>query len=301
MAGRCRDRRWPQRAAAGGNNMPLRPRDREREERDRAERLAYVGALAAGLVHELRTPLHAMLLNAQMLVEDAAHFPAEAKARFERRAKRICSDIQTLEKMLESFLTFARPPKLEPIPTDLNRFLREIIEFEKPVLDAARIRVEDNLAPDMYPVVLDQSQFTHVVINLLRNAIEAIQQRQQKEPEAEGVIKISSAEDEMAGTITIRIEDNGVGIRPGDEEKIFELFYTTKKKGTGLGLGIVRRIVEDHRGRISLAPPPPQGACFEITLPRGRFLEFNQEAVPAVEARAGEKSGEDEKNVAASS
>ncbi|MCX7935031.1 MAG: ATP-binding protein, partial [Planctomycetota bacterium] len=276
-------------AIAGGIAMPLRPRDREREERDRAERLAYVGALAAALVHELRTPLHAMLLNAQMLVEDTAHFPPEARARFERRAKRICSDIQALNKMLESFLTFARPPKLEPRPTDLNRFLREIIEFEKPVLDAARIRVEDNLAPDMYPVVLDQGQFTHVVLNLLRNAVEAIQQRQQNEPEVEGVIKISSAEDEMNGTITIRIEDNGVGIRPGDEEKIFELFYTTKKKGTGLGLGIVRRIVEDHRGRIALAPPPPQGACFEITLPRGRFLEFTQESPAIVEERAEEK------------
>mgnify|MGYP000057317477 CR=1 FL=1 len=275
--------------------MSLRPRDREREERDRAERLAYVGALAAALVHELRTPLHAIQLNAQMLVEDAAHFPPEVRTRFERRARRIYNEIQMLTKTLESFLTFARPPKLEPIPTDLNRFLREIIDFEKPVLDAARIRVEDNLAPDMYPVVLDQGQFIHVILNLLHNAIEAIQQRQQKEPEVEGVIKITSTENEMAGIITIRIEDNGIGVRPGDEEKIFELFYTTKKKGTGLGLGIVRRIIEDHRGRIVLAPPPPQGACFEITLPRGRFLEFSGDLALSAEARAEEETSREEK------
>jgi signal transduction histidine kinase len=256
--------------------MPNPHRSKEQEEKDRRERLAYVGALAAGLVHEVRTPLHAIQLNAQMLVEDVDKLPEEIRPRFDRRASRIYTEVKSLAKTLEAFLTFARPPRLDPGPTDLNRFLRELIEFVQPEMDEAGISIKSELASDLYPVVLDQNQFTHVVLNLLRNAKEAIEQRQEKENEIiEGVIRISTTERESQ--IDLLIEDNGIGIQPEDEEHIFEVFYTTKQKGTGLGLGIVRRIVEDHRGTISVIPIAPPGARFRITLPRGHFLEFRKE------------------------
>jgi nitrogen fixation/metabolism regulation signal transduction histidine kinase len=258
--------------------MAQRPRDRDREEQDRRERLAYVGGLTAALVHEVRTPLNAIQLNAQMLVEDIQRLPPDVRAKFERRARRVYTEVQSLTKTLEAFLAFARPPRVDPAPTDLNRFLRELLEFAQPEMDAAGVKIESDLAPDMYPVVLDQSQFTHVVLNLLRNAQEAVEQRQDKE-EVEGLIRIATAEDVLAGTVAILLEDNGVGIRPGDEERIFEAFYTTKPKGTGLGLGIVRRIVEDHNGRIELVPTHLPGAAFRITLPRGKFLEFNEDKI----------------------
>lgn len=256
--------------------MPNPRRDKEQEERDRRDRLAYVGALAAGLVHEVRTPLHAIQLNAQMLVEDVALLPPEARVKFERRSLRIHSEVQALTKTLDAFLTFARPPRLDPTPTDLNRFLREIIEFVKPEFDEAAIEVEAELTADLYPVVLDHNQFSHVILNLLRNAREAIEQRQIAENEEfTGRVRLSTREEEP--WVEVTIEDNGVGIKPGDEERIFEVFYTTKQKGTGLGLGIVRRIVEDHRGTITVSEPRDRGARFVITLPRGRFLEFRDE------------------------
>jgi len=254
--------------------MPNRRRTKDQEEVARRERLAYVGALAAGLAHEVRTPLHAIQLNAQMLAEDAEHLPVELKPKFERRCRRIYTEVKSLTATLEAFLTFARPPRLDPTPTDFNRFIREIIEFAQPELDQAGVRLQADLAPDMYPVVLDNSQFSHVVLNLLRNAREAIEQRQEKEGEViEGQVRLATAEDEEHVYLTV--EDNGIGISPNDEERIFEVFYTTKEKGTGLGLGIVRRIVEDHRGCIAFVPIPPPGARFVITLPRGRFLEFH--------------------------
>ncbi len=261
--------------------MPNPRRDKEQEERDRRERLAYVGALAAGLVHEVRTPLHAIQLNAQMLVEDVSLLPPEARAKFERRSRRIHTEVQALTKTLDAFLTFARPPRLDPTPTDLNRFLREILEFVKPEFDEAGIEVEAELTADLYPVVLDHNQFTHVILNLLRNAREAIEQRQTGETEdLAGWVRLSTREEEP--WVEISIEDNGVGIKPGDEERIFEVFYTTKQKGTGLGLGIVRRIVEDHRGTIAVTEPRERGARFIITLPRGRFLEFRDETADAL-------------------
>ena len=112
--------------------MPGLRREKEQEERLRRERLAYVGALAAGLVHEVRTPLHAIQLNAQLLTEDVEKLPTEIRKRYERRSMRIYTEVKALSKTLESFLTFARPPRLEPLPVDLNRILRELLEIVQP-------------------------------------------------------------------------------------------------------------------------------------------------------------------------
>lgn len=260
--------------------MTNRRRDREQSEKDRQERLAYVGALAAGLVHEVRTPLHAIQLNVQLLSEDLDALPPDCRNRYARRIQRVYSEVKALTRTLESFLTFARPPRLDPMPTDLNRFLRELIEFVQPEMEEAGVHIEEALAPDMYPVVLDHSQFTHVLLNLLRNAKEAIDQRRESDAEDfEGWLRISTREAER--TITLRIEDNGIGIDPEHEGKIFDVFFTTKEKGTGLGLGIVRRIVEDHRGTIRALSHAERGAEFEIVLPRGHFLEFKSSLPPS--------------------
>lgn len=252
-------------------------REREQEERIRRERLAYVGALAAGLVHEVRTPLHAIQLNAQLLTEDVGQLPVELRTRYERRSQRIYNEVKALSKTLEMFLTFARPPRLEPEPVDLNRFLRELLEFVQPEMDEDGVVLESRLAADMYPVVIDQNQFTHVLLNLLRNAREAIDQRREKEPDfAGGTVTVSTYEEDK--TIRLMVEDDGIGVAPGADEKIFEVFYTTKQKGTGLGLGIVKRIIEEHRGSIRTIFRDQPGAIFEIVMPRGHFLEFRPDA-----------------------
>ena len=253
--------------------MPKRRRDPDENGKNREERLAYVGVLAAGLVHEIKTPLHAILLTVQMLVEDAERLPPDTRRRFERRCKRVHAEVKSLARLLDSFLTFARPPKLDPTPTDLNLFLRDIIEFARPEMDAAGIAVQSNLADGMYPVVLDKNQFSHVVLNLLKNARESIEGlREKTADDFEGRIIVATAEDDDG--IKLVIEDNGEGIAPGDEDRVFDLFYTTKPKGTGLGLGIVRRTVEDHRGEIRVEQMLDRGARFIVTLPKGRFLEF---------------------------
>ncbi|MCD8350711.1 MAG: ATP-binding protein [Planctomycetaceae bacterium] len=244
------------------------------DEQERKERLAYVGVLAASLIHEIKTPLHAILLTVQMLVEDSERLPPDLRPRFERRCRRVHQEVKSLARMLDAFLSFARPPKADPTPIDLNHFIRELMEFAKPEMDELGIILETNLAEDMYPVVLDKNQFTHVVLNLLKNAQESIEtQREKSEEDFEGRIIVATAEDDEG--ITLVIQDNGIGIPPGDEEKVFEFFYTTKSKGTGLGLALVQRTIEEHRGRIRVEPIAERGARFVINLPRGHFLEFS--------------------------
>ena len=253
--------------------MTKRKRDDD-EDKNREERLAYVGVLAAGLIHEIKTPLHAILLTVQMLVEDSERLPPDLRPRFERRCRRVHQEVKSLARMLDAFLSFARPPKSDPVPTDLNSFLRELMEFAKPEMDEAGIVLETNLAKDMYPVILDKNQFTHVVLNLLKNARESIEAlREISEEDFEGRIVVATAEDDEG--ITLVIQDNGTGIAPGEEEKVFEFFYTTKPKGTGLGLAMVQRTIEEHRGRIRVEHMADRGARFVITLPRGHLLEFS--------------------------
>lgn len=259
--------------------MPKRARYEDDEEKSREERLAYVGVLAAGLIHEIKTPLHAILLTVQMLLEDAERLPPDMRPRFERRSRRVHNEVKSLARMLDAFLSFARPPRPDPVPTDFNKFLRELMEFAKPEMDEAGIDLESNLAEDMYPVVLDRNQFTHVVLNLLKNARESIETlRERSDKDFEGRIVVATAEDDDG--INLVIQDNGVGIPPGDEKKVFEFFYTTKSKGTGLGLALVQRTIEEHRGKIRVEPMAEPGARFVITLPRGHFLEFRNADAP---------------------
>lgn len=251
---------------------PGKKREQELAEREKRERLAYVGTLAAGLVHEMRNPLHAVNLTAQSLIELTAGLPDTQRDRFEKRLLRVAHEVQTIIRTLDEFLLFARPPRPDPVPTDLNHFLRELLEFSEPEFAAAEIDLCPVLADDMYPVVLDKAQFTQVLLNLLRNAREACEEA----GHGQGKITVSSREG--ADTVEILVEDNGIGIEPESEEKLFDLFYTTKEKGTGLGLGIVRRIVEEHGGTISAHDRADGGARFCISLPRGKFLEFTEDA-----------------------
>ncbi len=251
--------------------MPSRDRKKIQEEREKRNRLAYIGTLAAGLVHEVRTPLNAIQLNAQLIEEDIEILEPKLREKFSRRINRVTNQISEVVKTLNEFLTFARPPRMDSVPTDLNHFLKEILEFSNPEFKDYGITIKSNLADDMYPVILDKGQFTHVMLNIFRNACEACKMSKKQNP----WVCVSTFEEDRK--IKIQVDDNGVGIQPGKENEIFELFYSTKEKGTGLGLGIVRRIIEEHGGTINAEDLPEAGARFNIILPKGKFLEFKDE------------------------
>ncbi len=240
---------------------------RRRADQRKQERLAYIGTLAAGLAHEIRNPLNSIKMNVELIEGDPAGGDGAGREELARRLGRIRREAEQLQNILDEFLAFARPPKMEPMVTDLGQYLEDLLEFFEPECRGAGVTVRRDFAPDPYPVRIDPAQFKHVIINLLRNAVEAIGQH--------GEVTVSTRE--LEREVEIRVADNGGGVPAGDAGKVFEVFYSTKERGTGLGLAIARRIVEEHGGALALENRPGLGATFVIRLPKGIFLEFEAE------------------------
>lgn len=260
--------------------MPFRSvKEKKREQvREARSRMVYIGTLAAGLAHEIRSPLNAIGLNLSLLREDLDAVAEEKRDEFRRRLELITEETEGLGKLLSEFLAFARPPKLERLPTDLNELLRQTAEFVEPECIQAQVELVEDFQEDLFPVVLDQHLFGRsVILNLLRNAREAIGEQ--------GTIKLVTRETNEV--IEVRVEDNGGGVPPEQQEKIFEAFHSTKDHGTGLGLAIARRIVHEHGGELLLENRPGQGATFVIRLPKSKILEFRGDPGPRAEQKGG--------------
>jgi signal transduction histidine kinase len=239
----------------------------ERESREeQASRLAYVGTLASGLAHEIRSPLNAVKLNLDLLREDVDAVAEVKREEFKKRLELIAREVDGLQDLLTEFLTFAKPPSMELLPTDLNQMLVDMEQFIAPACKQRHIQIVKDFQKELYPVPLDQNQFGRgVIINLLTNAMEAIK--------THGTITLRTRENQ--DNIEIHVEDDGGGVDPPNEGRIFELFFSTKDHGTGLGLAIARRIVQEHGGELILQNHFKRGATFIIRLPKSKILEFS--------------------------
>lgn len=234
------------------------------------ERLAYVGTLAGGLAHEVRSPLNSIHLNIELLERGGCHLSGSGEEKFFKRIHRIKDEVQNLQKTLTEFLQFARPPGVQRMATDIRDYIYDVVEFIQPELDEAQVKVKFNIAEHEYPMLVDKRQIEQVLHNLLFNARDALVNG--------GLISITTEENEKE--ILIIIEDDGPGIDEDSRERIFDAFFTTKKKGTGLGLGIARRIINEHFGKLEVKSPLKngQGTAFTITLPKEKLLSSPAEA-----------------------
>lgn len=261
--------------------MATSPKTRKQLEREakaeQASRMAYIGQLASGLAHEIRSPLNAIRLNLDLLKEDLAAVAESKRADFGNRLEMITSEVDGLQKLLTEFLTYARPPRLEMLPTDLNHLLTQMQQFVGPDCARRHIQITTQFQKELYPVMLDWNQFGRgVIMNLLTNAMEQIGEQ--------GSIVLHTRE--TNDYVEVAIEDNGGGVSKENEARIFELFFSTKDHGTGLGLAIARRIVQEHGGELLVENHPGKGATFAIRLPKSKILEFQQPATKAPEAKA---------------
>jgi signal transduction histidine kinase len=219
----------------------------------RTERLVAMGRLAAHVTHEVRNPLNSIRLNVEMLQEDVADALPEARHMLES----VVREVDHLTEITEQYLRLVRlpEPKLERV--DLANMLREVALFLAPEMERANVALRLALEP-VAPVPIDEGQLRQALFNLCRNAREAM-------PEG-GALHIALRETEAGVSLSIR--DQGTGIPEAEREKIFDLFYTTKQHGTGLGLALTQQIIVAHRGRIACSPAEPTGTTFEIRLPR---------------------------------
>ncbi len=218
----------------------------------RSEQLAAVGQLAAGVAHEVRNPLTSI----KMLVEAALRRPA-GKGLTREDLEVIHAEVKRLEGTVQGFLDFARPPRPQRAPCDLRAAVTQSVELVR-----ARARQQgvsiDVKAPDTaLTAEVDGGQICTVLVNLLLNALDAMPQGGRLEVRAEAAGDVAQ----------LRVADNGPGIAPAVAARLFTPFVSTKPTGTGLGLSVSRRVVEENGGAIRADNRPEGGAVFTVTLP----------------------------------
>ncbi len=223
------------------------------------DRIAHVGALAAGLAHEIRNPLNVLSMNLQMLEEELAGRPGGTGQETREFLAALQGEIRRLSNLVNNFLSYARPnqPKFET--RDLNEVLGDVCVFIRPDFETRGLHLQSELSPYLPPVELDEGQIRQALLNILMNAAHILK--------VGGTVRVDSRVGPQ-GEAIITISDDGPGIQPEDRERIFQVFYSGRPGGTGLGLSIAARIIEAHGGRIAVDSEPGKGARFILTLPR---------------------------------
>lgn len=226
---------------------------RHQREMLRAEQLAAVGQLAAGVAHEVRNPLMAI----KLLVQSALH-SQNRKPLTVQDLNIIHGELDRLEQTVQNFLDFARPPSPRRSVCDLRDVVVQAAELVRARARKHLVELTTDCGDVPLPADVDRNQLATVLVNLFLNALDAMPAGGRLEVEL-----TSGAE----GEVQLRVADTGEGIAPEMAGRLFTPFASTKPTGTGLGLSICRRIVEEHGGRISAENRPERGACFIITLP----------------------------------
>jgi two-component system, NtrC family, sensor histidine kinase HydH len=232
----------------------------------RAERLAALGQLSAGLAHEIRNPLGVIKGSAEMLsrkLETKEPVAGEL-------AGYISSEVNRLNALVARFLDFARPSHLELLPLAAPPIVDRALDAVRNQYPSAGVSVEKHYSEDLPMVLADQQLCEQVFINLILNAYEAMGAQEAtptiSNPNKLSVIIAPDSEGGLPG-VAVEIEDSGPGIPAAVREQIFNPFFTSKKTGVGLGLSIVAKIVDDHGGSIRVNSDSSRGACFRVFLP----------------------------------
>jgi signal transduction histidine kinase len=253
----------------------------------RAEQLAMLGQLAAGVAHELRNPLTSLKIIIQTAAEGG-----ETAVLDGRDLAVLNEEIMRLESTVQSFLDYARPPKLVKSPTDVRREVELSVELAAHRADRVGIQIVQQTQDSALEIHADASQLRQVLLNLLINALDVSPEhgrvcvRLALEPHA-ALEPQPRKTGEDKSWLRIDIEDEGPGLAPDMVERIFEPFVSTKDSGTGLGLAICRRIVEDHGGSIVAENRPHRGAVFTVRLPIRENSEETEESDHAHTAHCG--------------
>jgi PAS domain S-box-containing protein len=224
-----------------------------------AEALSAMGSLALGLAHEVRNPLNAAVLQLHLLSRALDRLSDEkARAAMRSRVTIVEGEIARLERLLTEFLELARPRGIRHEPVDVARLVGDVLEFQAEAFHNHHVAVVTDIQPDSIAIG-DSEKLRQVVINLLVNALDAM-------PESGTLsVKVASARSSVA----VEIGDTGPGIDPSILPEIFDPFFTTKEAGTGLGLSIVRKIVDQHGGRIEIDSSPGRGTRVKVELQGG--------------------------------
>jgi two-component system nitrogen regulation sensor histidine kinase NtrY len=223
----------------------------------RAQKVAAWREVARRLAHEIKNPLTPIQLSAERLQRHFAGAPQATRALVDECATAIVTEVEALKGLVDEFSQFARMPAPRATPTDLHGLLDDALALYSGLFSDVQIRTR--YADSLPKVPADPEQIRRVIINIVDNAIEAVERR--------GAIDIETQHDAGHSLVRIVVADNGPGIPAAERDKLFLPYYSTKHRGSGLGLAIVRRIVAEHGGSIDVSDNVPRGTRFAIELP----------------------------------
>jgi signal transduction histidine kinase len=224
-----------------------------------SRRIAMVGRLTAGVAHEMKNPLNAMTIHLELLKQKlAAGKPADL------HVETIAHEIRRLDERIQGFLKFVRPEETSFGPVALAPLVGSVLDAVQPEAERAGVTIERACADGALLVQGDAAQLRDAFLNLAQNAIQAM---------PKGGRLTIRCEPMPNQRVRVRVEDTGVGIRPEDLARIFELYYTTRAQGTGVGLSMVYRTVQVHNGEIDVESTVGVGTAFLVVLPAAATLE----------------------------
>jgi len=236
----------------------------------RAENLASLTTLAAGVAHEIKNPLGSISIHIQLLQKAIALKSTKKDSQTEKYFNVLKEEVDRLNRIVVDFLFAVRPMNLELREGDINRIISQLMEFVRFEMEQAKIMCLLELDENLPKILLDERFLKQALLNLVTNAKAAM-------PKG-GVLTVST--NHVENEIRISICDTGSGISEENLAKIFEPYFTTKETGTGLGLTQVYKIIREHQGEITVDSAPDQGAEFKIILPvpqkEMRLISFNE-------------------------
>jgi signal transduction histidine kinase len=228
------------------------------QRRRQDEHLAFAGAVASSIIHDFRNPMSAMRLDADLLRQEAGRVAAARPERMNELAERINATLGRLELLLLEFLLVAKPEVVEQERFDVNACLRDNLDLLKLEFEKAGLRMDANLADQPLFIRGFPVQFKRALLNILKNA-------QHFSPKG-GAVTVRSRRE--AAAAVVEITDEGPGVPARDRRRIFDLFYSTRPGGTGIGLALTKTAVENCGGTVRVQPGPNgKGSCFVIRVP----------------------------------
>ena len=217
-----------------------------------AESLAAVGKAVSEIAHDMKTPLMAIGGFANQVSRKLRHEDPNRK-----KLEIVVQETARLESMVKQMLDFGRPLEIQLTKISLNELVMKTVEVAEPVARKSGVELKTDLEPSLPLLLLDGPRIEQVILNLITNAVQA-------SPAGERVLVRTHLE---SGEVLLKVADRGCGITEEHRDNVFHPFFSTKKAGTGLGLGIVKKIVEAHEGDISFQSNPEKGVTFSVRLP----------------------------------
>ena len=247
-----------------------------------SERLNALRLLAAGVAHEIGNPLNSLHIHLQLMERSVQKLHDGEKAELEQSIDVARSEVNRLDSIVTQFLKAIRPSRPQLRPENVNTIVEEAVRFFAPELQDREIVVEQELRSDLPLLQLDRDQMKQAFYNVIKNSVEAMHRH--------GTLRIRT---DLADThVIVRFVDTGGGMSAENLSRVFEPYFTTKPTGSGLGLLIVRRIVREHGGELSIESSQGEGLTLTIRLP---FFDKRIRMLEAGEAR--DQRPEDQKSV----